>query len=188
MGTLCYWLLGQLQCRLKSNHFTGAPLTSDHWPSHQTQMEWHQLESTQSPGLVNDCPQCWEGWGSNGLGNMVAQCSFSSIFQYYVAHLFTFSSSKQNLSIIFSFHYSVFPSPLKISLLFSLYSLYIPLPQNIIAYYISVLGSQPLIFLSSKPNAALLLSISIFLQLLAEHLPVSQAGNSLRSTSFLIPQ
>ena len=139
--------------------------------------------------ISSGCPQCREGWGSNGLGNTVAQCSFSSVFQYCLAKLSTFSSSKQNLSFFFFFPLlTVCPSPLEISLLFSLYSLYIPLPQNIVASYVSVLGSQPLIFLSSKPNAALLLSSFIFLQLVAEYLPVSQAGNSQRTTSFLIPQ
>ena len=117
---------------------------------------------------------------------MVAQCSFSSLFSS-VVHIFLIKTEAFLFFISFPL-LTVFPSPLKISLLFSLYSLYIPLPQNIVASYISVLGSQPLIFLSSKPNAALVLSSSIFLQLLAEHLPVSQAGNSLRTTSFLIPQ
>lgn len=132
-------------------------------------------------------PQCREGWGSNGLGNTVAQCSFSSLFSS-VVHIFLIKT-ESFLFFFFSFPLlTVFPSPLKLSLLFSLYSLYIPLPHNIVASYISVLGSQPLIFLSSKPNAALVLSSSIYLQPLAEHLPVSQAGSSLRTTSFLIPQ
>ena len=125
-----------------------------------------------------------EQWFRKYGGPMFVFLHLSVLFSSFV-HIFLI---KTESFLFFSFHYSIFPSPLKISLLFSLYSLYIPLPSNIVAYYVSVLGSQTLIFLSSKPNAALLLSISIFLQLLAEHLPVSQAGDSLRSTSFLIPR